>query len=129
MENLLSNAWKFTRKCPQSLVEFGAEEQAGQLTYLVRDNGIGFDMAHSARLYGIFERLHSEAEFPGTGIGLALVQRIIKRHGGRLWAKAAPNQGATFYFTLSDKLAANTQTGKRQSFYADPLQPQGERMP
>jgi light-regulated signal transduction histidine kinase (bacteriophytochrome) len=100
LENLLGNAWKFTEKRADAQIDFGSEQQEGRQTYFVHDNGIGFDMTHATKLFGVFERLHPDAEFPGTGIGLAIVQRVITRHGGQIWAKAAPNQGATFCFTL-----------------------------
>jgi signal transduction histidine kinase len=101
LENLLGNAWKFTSRCPHPRIELGAATLPdGQTAYAVRDNGAGFDMAHAGRLFGAFQRLHGEDEFPGTGIGLATVQRIIARHGGRIWAEAAVGQGATFSFTL-----------------------------
>src|SRR5581483_6720928 len=100
LENLLNNAWKFTQRCPQSRIEFGMELTEGHRAYFVRDNGVGFDMAYVGKVFGVFERLHSETDFPGTGIGLAIVQRVIARHGGTIWAKAVVNEGATFYFTL-----------------------------
>ena len=100
-ENLLGNAWKFTKKTAAPRVEFGRQLKAGQDTYFVRDNGAGFDMAFAANLFAPFQRLHSEADFPGTGIGLATVYRIIDRHGGRVWAEGIVGQGATIYFTLS----------------------------
>jgi PAS domain S-box-containing protein len=100
LENLLRNAWKFTGKRPQARIEFGLAEHEGTPAYFVRDNGVGFDMAYSNKLFGAFQRLHRESEFPGTGIGLATVQRIMRRHGGSVWAEGALGQGATFYFTL-----------------------------
>ena len=98
LENLLGNAWKFTSKAQRARIEFGRAEHPP--IYFVRDNGAGFDMAYANKLFSAFQRLHNASEFPGTGIGLATVQRIIARHGGRIWAEAAVGQGATFYFTL-----------------------------
>jgi DNA-binding response OmpR family regulator len=99
-ENLLGNAWKFTKKTAAPRVEFGREERDGRDAYFVRDNGAGFDMAFAANLFAPFQRLHNEADFPGTGIGLATVYRIIDRHGGRVWAEGIVGQGATIYFNL-----------------------------
>jgi len=99
-DNLFGNAWKFTAKTPGARVEVGAAASPKGHTYFVRDNGVGFDMAFAHKLFGPFQRLHSSADFPGTGIGLATVQRIIDRHGGRVWAEAAVGEGATFFFTL-----------------------------
>jgi light-regulated signal transduction histidine kinase (bacteriophytochrome) len=100
MENLLGNAWKYTGKHGTAHIEFGVREQGGERVYFVRDDGAGFDMQYADKLFGPFQRLHSLAEFSGSGIGLATVQRIIARHGGRIWAEAAVEQGATFSFTL-----------------------------
>jgi len=100
MENLLYNAWKFTGKQPHARIEFGAKQNENKTVYFVNDDGTGFDMAYANKLFGTFQRLHAPAEFEGTGIGLATVQRIIHRHGGRIWAKGAVGQGATFYFTV-----------------------------
>ncbi|WOD40180.1 sensor histidine kinase [Nodosilinea sp. E11] len=98
--NLVENAWKFTAHHPTARLEFGVVNQAGEPVYYLRDDGAGFDMAYADKLFGVFQRLHNTDEFPGTGIGLATVQRVIGRHGGRVWAQAAVEQGATFYFTL-----------------------------
>jgi two-component system, sensor histidine kinase and response regulator len=101
LTNLVENAWKFSSKQPDSRIEFGMAQVAGEATYFVRDNGAGFDMTYADRLFGPFQRLHPQGEFPGNGIGLATVQRIIHRHGGRVWAEGLVGQGATFYFTLA----------------------------
>jgi light-regulated signal transduction histidine kinase (bacteriophytochrome) len=102
LENLLGNAWKFTSKRESAEIEFGLTEEEGRRTHFVRDNGAGFDMAYAGKLFGAFERLHHHGEFPGTGVGLAIVQRVIYRHHGRVWAKASVEGGATFFFTLGD---------------------------
>jgi signal transduction histidine kinase len=99
-QNLLENAWKFTRTRPAARIEFGTVNQHSDLTYFVRDNGVGFDTEYSDRLFKPFQRLHPSREFEGTGIGLATVHRIIQRHGGRVWAESTPGEGATFSFTL-----------------------------
>ena len=98
LENLLGNAWKFTGKSAAARIEFGQTHD--RRAYFVRDNGAGFDMAHASQLFGVFERLHTEAEFEGTGIGLATVKRIVTRHAGQVWAESSAGEGATFYFTL-----------------------------
>lgn len=101
LENLLHNAWKFTSKQLQPRIEFGTLPQRDGITaYFIRDNGAGFDMTYANKLFGAFQRLHTTEEFPGTGVGLATVQRIIHRHGGKIWAEGAVEQGATFYFSL-----------------------------
>jgi PAS domain S-box-containing protein len=101
LENLLGNAWKFTAGRSPAQIAFGrAQDEANGAVYYVQDNGAGFDMAYSGKLFGAFQRLHDTNEFPGTGIGLATVQRIIHKHGGRIWAEGAPGEGATFRFTL-----------------------------
>ncbi len=104
LENLLGNAWKFTRQRIEARIEIGAFERSGERIYFVRDNGVGFDMAYVGKLFGAFQRLHTTREFPGTGIGLATVQRILHRHGGRIWVEAAVDAGATFYFTVPTAL-------------------------
>ena len=101
LDNLIGNAWKYTGKNLQAKIEFGITEDNGQRAYFVKDDGAGFDMAHADKLFGAFQRLHAANEFEGTGIGLATVQRIVHRHGGRVWAKSAVGEGATFYFTLA----------------------------
>ena len=100
LQNLLENAWKYSARTAEARIEFGCEDSSGERIYHVRDNGAGFDMAYADKLFAPFQRLHSPHEFEGTGVGLASVSRVIKRHNGRLWAESAPGQGATFFFTL-----------------------------
>ncbi len=102
LQNLLGNAWKYTRHVPTPRIEVGMRTIDGQPSYFVADNGVGFDMLHAGRLFAAFERLHPAEEFPGTGIGLAIVQRLIQRHGGRVWAEAEVDKGACFYFTVGE---------------------------
>jgi len=105
LDNLLGNAWKFTAKTAAARIELGQTTVDGVVAWFVRDNGAGFDMAYRDKLFGVFQRLHPEAEFPGTGIGLATVARITQRHRGRIWADGRPGEGATFYFTLTESHA------------------------
>lgn len=104
LTNLIDNAWKFSSTRPMGHVEFGRTEAQGCSAFFVRDNGVGFDMTYVDKLFGVFQRLHKVSEFPGTGIGLAIVQRVMHRHGGRVWAESKPGGGATFYFTLEEAL-------------------------
>lgn len=101
-DSLLSNALKFTRKCEPAVIRVGCREENGERVYFVQDNGVGFDMEYASRLFQLFQHLHSASEFEGTGIGLAIAQRIVQRHGGRIWARAEVDRGATFYFTLRE---------------------------
>ena len=100
LANLMSNAVKFTGPRDPARIEFGRTNGEREAAFYVRDNGVGFDMAYANMLFGVFQRLHKHSEFPGTGIGLATAQRVVRRHGGRIWADAKPNEGATFYFTV-----------------------------
>ena len=100
MEVLIGNAWKFTSGTDQVSIQFGSGQLNGETVYFVRDNGVGFDMAYADKLFSIFHRLHRADEFEGSGVGLAIAQRIVARHGGRIWAESAPGRGATFFFTL-----------------------------
>jgi signal transduction histidine kinase len=102
MQNLLQNAWKFTGRTAKPVIRVGALEREGKTVYFVADNGVGFDMAHADSLFGAFQRLHHVDDFPGTGIGLAIVQRIIRRHDGKIWAEAKEGKGATFFFSVKE---------------------------
>ena len=108
LENLLGNAWMFTMKVSSPAVSFGVESREDGPVYFVRDNGAGFDMAYAARLFQPLQRLHSEAEFPGTGIGLATVHRIVARHGGRVWAESTIGAGTTVYFSTHPTVARSS---------------------
>ena len=122
--NLLANALKFTRQRQPAVVEIGCGEREGATVYIVKDNGVGFQMQYAGRLFGVFQRLHSADEYEGTGLGLAIVQRIVHRHGGRVWAEAEPNRGATFYFTLCpplSRLAAPVLPGSAGSPSGPPM--------
>jgi light-regulated signal transduction histidine kinase (bacteriophytochrome) len=100
LDNLIGNAWKFTARANRPIIAFGVDQTTRGPAFYVADNGAGFDMAYADKLFGAFQRLHSTDDYPGTGIGLATVQRVIDKHGGRIWVDATPGQGATFYFTL-----------------------------
>jgi PAS domain S-box-containing protein len=101
LDNLIDNAWKFTASKEHTVIKFGSTIKDGKTVLFIRDNGIGFDMAHLNKLFGAFQRIDTNTDFPGTGIGLATVSRIVNRHGGEIWAESKPGKGATFYFTLS----------------------------
>jgi two-component system sensor histidine kinase/response regulator len=106
MENLVGNAWKHTRTCDEAIIEFGVTEAEGKPAYFVRDNGTGFDLAHADQLFKPFRRLPGTEEFEGQGVGLARMERIVRRHGGKVWAEGEPGKGATFYFTLGSATTA-----------------------
>ncbi|MGH9575294.1 MAG: sensor histidine kinase [Candidatus Acidiferrales bacterium] len=120
LDNLLGNAWKYSSRHENARIEFGVQRQCDSMVFFVKDDGAGFDSAYSEKLFGAFQRLHGATEFPGTGVGLATVQRIIRRHGGSVWAESAVEKGATFYFTLS---AASGETNGNTTYSADRRQP------
>jgi signal transduction histidine kinase len=103
MENLLGNAWKYTGKKGDAVIEFGTIAKDGETVYFIRDNGAGFDAENAKTLFKPFQRFHSKNEFPGSGVGLSTVARVLEKHGGRIWAESKPNEGATFFFTLPSK--------------------------
>jgi signal transduction histidine kinase len=110
LENLLGNAWKFTARTPYAVIEFAAHDGNTGPVYVLSDNGAGFDMAGAATLFAPFQRLHSEEDYPGSGIGLATVRRIVERHGGQIWAESEPGNGARFFWTLGAQGIANSET-------------------
>ncbi|MDQ4063437.1 MAG: PAS domain S-box protein [Actinomycetota bacterium] len=112
LENLMANAWKFTLKQPRARIELGTFEQGGVAAYFVRDNGVGFDMNYAGKLFGVFQRLHGADEFEGMGLGLAAVARIVRRHGGQVWAEGEVGRGATIYFTLQHGAGSELNTGQ-----------------
>jgi light-regulated signal transduction histidine kinase (bacteriophytochrome) len=119
LANLIGNAWKFTEKSPEARIEFGRDEELSRKgrvpVYYVRDNGAGFDMTYANKLFGAFQRLHGAEEFEGTGIGLATVQRVVHRHGGRIWAEGEVDRGATFYFTLRPGLRVEPAASRKEA--------------
>jgi light-regulated signal transduction histidine kinase (bacteriophytochrome) len=100
--NLLENAWKYSSKTPDVCIEFGCSDEQGKKVFFVKDNGAGFDMTQAKRLFEPFQRLHSENQFPGTGIGLAIASKVIQRHGGKIWGNGEIGKGATFFFSLAE---------------------------
>jgi light-regulated signal transduction histidine kinase (bacteriophytochrome) len=100
LRELLGNAWKFTRRVERAHVEVGALDAGGERAFFVRDDGVGFDMKYAQHLFGVFQRMHAAEDYEGDGVGLATVQRLVRRHGGRVWAEAEVDQGASFFFTL-----------------------------
>jgi two-component system, chemotaxis family, sensor kinase Cph1 len=112
-QNLLDNAVKYTGTCDRVRIEVGGRCEQSEAVYFVKDNGVGFDMRYVEKLFGVFRRLHGPSEFSGTGIGLAIVKRVVTRHGGRVWAEGKLEQGATFHFTLPNKEAGHAELDDR----------------
>jgi light-regulated signal transduction histidine kinase (bacteriophytochrome) len=123
LENLLGNSWKFTSRTEGARIELAAEGHGEARVYSVRDNGAGFDMSYASKLFGAFQRLHAAGEFPGTGVGLAAVQRIVRRHRGRVWATAAPEKGATFAFTLWETAEVSKGSAGADGVFAHESEP------
>jgi chemotaxis family two-component system sensor kinase Cph1 len=113
-QNLIANALKFTRTREQAVIEINCRQESGESVVAIRDNGVGFNMKYQDKLFGVFQRLHRAEDFEGTGIGLATVQRVIRKHGGRVWAEAEPDRGATFYFTLGTAKPAESRSGEER---------------
>jgi len=103
LQNLFNNAWKYSRKSEKTIIEFGRNGKNNQTVYFIRDNGVGFNMKYAGKLFKAFQRLHTNSEFEGTGVGLATVHRIIERHRGDIWVESEENKGTSFYFTLFSK--------------------------
>jgi light-regulated signal transduction histidine kinase (bacteriophytochrome) len=116
LANLLSNAVKYTRPRTLAVIEIGQQKANGSSAVFIRDNGVGFNMKYADKLFGVFQRLHRSEDFEGTGVGLATVERIVRKHGGSIWAEAALDQGATFYFTVPglDKASADRPPAERK---------------
>lgn len=114
LENLIGNALKYSAKVAAPMVDVGVMPATNPAVFFVKDNGAGFDMQHADKLFGMFQRLHSNKDFPGTGVGLAGVQNIVRRHGGRVWAEARPGEGACFYFTLMDTVEAQQRSARSE---------------
>jgi light-regulated signal transduction histidine kinase (bacteriophytochrome) len=112
LENLIGNAWKFSKNREEAIIEFGVGERVGMPTYFVRDNGIGFDVPQEGKLFAPFQRLPGSGDYSGHGIGLATVKRIIESHGGRIWAESREGEGATFFFTLAGVEGSENQCSK-----------------